>query len=99
MTGLPTVLGWVLHERQFRGSSPEVDERAADVAALYGCQRRDGRCERLPDDRSRVRGLLAKYRIDYVYVGPSEREAYGPDADRFAGLLEVAYRNASVVVY
>jgi YYY domain-containing protein len=63
LTGLPTVAGWS-HETGYRGDAA-YRERVADVETIY-----EGR----PTDQAR---LLAEYDVEYVYVGPNERAAYG----------------------
>lgn len=63
LTGVPTVLGWEHHQRQYRGA-PVVDSRTEDVIEIYlGV-----------DDRQRE--LLDAYEVDYVYVGPIERATW-----------------------
>jgi YYY domain-containing protein len=62
LTGLPTVLGW-FHERQYRGSDA-YRQRLGHVEAIYAGQ---------PADQ---RELLARYDVEYVYVGPAERATY-----------------------
>ncbi|PSP76925.1 hypothetical protein BRC81_11305 [Halobacteriales archaeon QS_1_68_20] len=63
LTGLPTVLGWY-HEVGYRGSGP-YQQRLADVETIY-----TGSAEEQAE-------LLAKYDVEYVYVGPAERNRYG----------------------
>jgi YYY domain-containing protein len=61
-TGLPAVLGWPGHERQW-GHDPGT--RARDVERMY----RGGASEALP--------LLRRYAVRYVVVGPIERADHG----------------------
>jgi uncharacterized membrane protein len=70
-TGLPTVLGWPWHVLQQRGGLPgaTVDERRADVQRLF-----------TDPDAGETLALLAKYGVEYVYVGPLERILYGDAA-------------------
>ncbi len=63
LSGVPTVAGWA-HEIGYRGSET-YNARVADVAAIY-----DGS----PSEQAR---LLAAYDVEYVYVGPAERQRYG----------------------
>lgn len=101
MTGLPTLLGWAFHEQQWRGTFEEPGRRVPDIDAIYGCRRGgQGRCDPLPGDARQLQALLDKYNMTYVYVGPSEREAYGQiDLARFNQAMDVAYKNSSVVIY
>ena len=66
MTGLPCVLGWYVHEWLWRGDTQDLNERKADVEAIYTAQ----------DEKTAGR-LLDKYQVKYIYVGTLEREAYG----------------------
>lgn len=65
-TGVPTVIGWVEHEHQWRGTTAPFDGRAQDVATIY-----------TTTDVSLARSLLKKYGVTYVYVGSRERSKYG----------------------
>jgi len=62
-TGLPTVLGWAGHERQW---GHEVGTRRADVDALY----------RTPDPAA-ARVLLDRYAVTHVVLGPLEASDHG----------------------
>lgn len=69
MTGLPTVMGWQTHEWLWRseasgGFPAVVDERRKDVVEIY-----------YSADEARVRELIEKYDISYIYVGASERKS------------------------
>jgi YYY domain-containing protein len=61
-TGLPTVLGWAGHERQW---NHDPGARARDVERMY----RGSAAEATP--------LLRRYGVRYVVVGPLERTDYG----------------------
>ncbi|HEV8635544.1 MAG TPA: DUF2298 domain-containing protein, partial [Chloroflexota bacterium] len=108
-TGLPTPVGWLLHERQFRGGSGEVDVRQLDVDRIFGCRRGPiaplqppRPCQTVSDDPREVQELLDKYGVTYVYVGPTERETYGRDGvslDGFRRFMDVAYQNGGVTIY
>ena len=88
-TGLPTVLGWVGHELQWRGSSEPFAGRAEDVTAIY-----------TSDDPDEVRSLLEKYEVRYVYSGSREREKYGVSyLENFKDFLQTVFRQDDVVVY
>jgi YYY domain-containing protein len=90
-TGLPTVLGWVGHEAQWRGGYDEISRRLPDVAAIY-----QGR------SASEVRTLLDRYQVEYVYVGPYEREKYGLSAANLAlfdQLLDRVYDRDGVLIF
>ena len=70
-TGLPTVLGWFVHEWLWRGDYKLPDERVKDVSKLY--------CTVDPKVR---RDLLKKYGIKYIIVGKLERTKFKWVKDR-----------------
>jgi len=62
-TGLPTVLGWPGHERQW---GHDVGSRAAEVAQAYRAT-----------TPAAAAPVLRRYGVRYVVVGPLERADYG----------------------
>jgi uncharacterized membrane protein len=64
-TGLPTVLGWFVHQWLWRGDAEMVSRRAGDVAAVYES-----------DDHAATRAVLAKYGIAYIIIGTLERDRF-----------------------
>jgi uncharacterized membrane protein len=64
-SGIPTLLGWYVHEWLWRGARAPVRERRAQVRAVY-------ELPRLPA----VRALLARHGVRYVVVGRLERERF-----------------------
>jgi YYY domain-containing protein len=65
VTGMPTVLGWYVHEWLWRGDTIVVDGRAEDIKTIY-----------TSDNIEEVKSLINKYNIDYIYVGKLERDKY-----------------------
>lgn len=62
-TGYQAVLGWALHESQWRGNYVQQGMREPDIATIYTT----------PDARLAVE-LLSKWDVDYVVVGAPERQ-------------------------
>ncbi len=93
MTGRPTLLGWAGHESQWRGQA-------------YG-EMAQGRSEALEiiyrtGTPAEIAAALAAWEIDYVYVGPSERTQYGPQADgaeRFETVLDLVFEAGDVRIF
>ena len=91
------VVGWQWHQSQQRGAGggePErVNARIADVRTMYRTT-----------DVEQFAALVVQYKIEYVYVGPTER-LYFPEAglakfSKLEGtLLKVFYENAEVTIY
>ncbi|MGI6019940.1 MAG: DUF2298 domain-containing protein [Lachnospiraceae bacterium] len=80
VTGLPTVVGWFTHEWLWRGDSNIVRERSEDVKLIYSS-----------DDESRVRELIKKYEVEYIYIGKLEREKYEVNDGLLQDLGKVVY--------
>jgi uncharacterized membrane protein len=88
-SGLPTLIGWVGHELQWRGEQAEFGRRQQAVDAIY-------RANSL-EELTRVAEL---YRVRYVFFGTLERAKYGPDAQgRLDRLLPVAYSRSGTTIY
>lgn len=60
-TGFPTVLGWAVHESQWRGSYAEQARREPDIAAIY-----------TTSDAQTMLDLLHKWNVSYVVLGSPE---------------------------
>ncbi len=88
-TGLPTVLGWTVHEWLWRGTYDIPAPRINDVSTLYESK-----------DLLVTQKLLAKYNISYVYIGELERKKYlYLDENKFKQLGSVVYANKGVTIY
>ena len=88
-TGLPTVLGWKGHERQWRGSSRPFCGREEDVVQIYRS-----------DDPMEALRLLERYDVRYVYVGRRERASYGETGmEKFDSFLRTAFTAQDVTIY
>lgn len=88
-TGFPTVLGWPGHELQWRGGGEEMGSREEDIYTLYTTR-----------DWDEAQIILARYGIDYVYVGPLEQSAY-PElfTAKFDAYLQPVYQSEAVTIY
>ena len=93
-TGLPSIVGWKWHQEQQRWAyQADVGRRITDVHLLY-----------LTANPQKARELLAKYGVEYVYVGPLERAYYGADGlDKFEDMvgedLERVFQTEQVTIY
>jgi uncharacterized membrane protein len=93
-TGLPTVIGWSGHEDQWRGQkdAPVFEgTRAADTDTIYTTR-----------DWATAAALLDRYDVQYVYIGPIERDRYkqavGPALDKFKAHWALVYQSADGLV-
>ncbi len=88
-TGLPTLLEWEGHERQWRGSSKPMEGRSEAVDRIYGTL-----------DAQEADDLLMQYDIQYVVVGPREVSKYGLAAmAKFAAFMEHFFSQDGFVIY
>lgn len=85
MTGLPTILGWYVHEWLWRGDVADVNAKSVDVETIYTSQ-----------DETQVRTLLEEYEVSYIFLGAKEKEKYGEklNAALLESLGEVVFRDA-----
>lgn len=87
LTGLPAVIGWD-HQQGYRGVEA-FERRAEEVDAVYAGPWSD------------AAATLRTYEVQYVYVGPNEREQYGENLRAFDERpeLSVAFENEAVTIY
>ena len=85
LTGHMSVAGWA-HEIGYRGAEA-YRARASAADAMFTAS---------PERRA---ALLAEYEVDYVYVGPNERERYGNVSFQNVPGVSVAKRFEGVTIY
>ncbi|MFZ4815144.1 MAG: DUF2298 domain-containing protein [Phototrophicaceae bacterium] len=88
LTGLPIVLGWENHERQWRGETYSLiaGTRRTDVETLYNDLRWDV-----------AREIIQRYSIDYIFYGATERYGTG-EQPAFAAAGEDKFRENLTVI-
>ncbi len=64
-TGLPTPVGWYVHEWLWRGQNKIVDDTQKDVTTLYTAE-----------DNTQIKQIIEKYQIKYVIVGSLEYQKF-----------------------
>ena len=88
-TGVPTVFNWPGHQIQWRGSDESFAGREQDVARIYETT-----------DPLEARNLLAKYDVDYVYLGPRERNKHGDAGlEKFPEFMDTVFSQDNVEIY
>ncbi len=95
-TGLPTIMGWVGHEYQWRVNwlndalnAADFYRRTADIDVIY-----------TSPDANLVLTTMARYQAQYLYVGPLERIKYPHvNLQRFSAFMQVVYNAAGVTIY
>lgn len=90
MTGLPTVLGWYVHEWLWRNDVADLNTKSGDIELIYTSK-----------DEKQVKDLLEKYNISYIFTGACEREKYGENLnnDLLSGLGETVFRDLNSGTY
>ena len=106
-TGLPTIVNWLGHQKQWRGGWEVFDADKPDVSRALRDKYFDDRTaevERIYTtlDPAEAQVILYKYDIDYVYIGQRERDKYGiegiPKFDAIADLV-FADPNGEAIIY
>ena len=88
-TGLPTVLGWPGHERQWRGTDELFSSREGDVRTIYESA-----------DESEARRLLDEYEVTYVVIGVRERADYPVlNTSKFDSLGVKVFESDGISIY
>lgn len=95
-TGLPTLMGWVGHEYQWRvnwlnnpTNSVEFQRRVADIDLIY-----------TNNDPAQVMSVLHRYDVKYLYVGALEYAKYPTsNLHRFSAFLQTVYSANGVTIY
>ncbi len=89
LTGLPAVLGWGGHQRQWRGNYDEPGARETDLNILMTTL-----------NHTEASQVLERYNVGYVYVGPLERQRYPEEAlAKFAEMFPAVYDQNGVTIY
>jgi len=88
-SGLPTILGWRVHEWLWRGSFDEPAKRTEEVREIYES-----------NDLEKTGYLLKKYNVSYIFVGSLERQQYPKlNEQKFASLGEVVFTSGETKIY
>ncbi len=88
-TGIPTTIGWAVHEWLWRGSYDAVSPRREDVRIIYESE-----------DLDETKRLLSKYNVRFIVVGTIERQKFSAlQEGKFEKMATVAYRLNDTVIY
>ncbi|GLV54705.1 hypothetical protein KDH_15520 [Dictyobacter sp. S3.2.2.5] len=97
LTGLPTIMGWIGHEYQWRvqwfnrnpANAAEFNSRKDEVTEIY-----------TDPNPQNVLATMARYHAQYLYVGTLERSTYSKaNLNRFGSFMQVVYHNQDVTIY
>lgn len=88
-TGLPTIVGWPVHEWLWRGSYDEAGKRIPEVQTLYETQ-----------NLEEAKNVISKYNVKYIFVGTLEKEKYPQlNTDKFKSLGNVVFQQGNTNIY
>jgi len=88
-TGLPTIVGWPVHEWLWRGSYDEAGRRIPEVAKVYESK-----------DEKETMAIIKKYNVEYIFLGSLEREKYkNIDDDKLEKMGKVVFQSGNTKVY
>ena len=88
-TGVPAILGWPGHELQWHGSDELYRGREQDVAEIYQTT-----------DVAKLKELIDKYNVTYIYIGNLERNKYGVlGMDKFDELMDKPFSDNGSTIF
>lgn len=88
-TGIPTPIGWAVHEWLWRGTYDVVSPRREDVRTIYESA-----------DAEFTRELLRTYNVQFVVIGSIERQKFTALVeDKFAVLGVPVFQSGHTVIY
>jgi uncharacterized membrane protein len=88
-TGLPTVLGWTVHEWLWRGTYDIPAPRIAEVETMY-----------TSTDNEETRKLFQKHKVKYVFIGDLEYQKYPTlNEQKFEELGEKVFEEGKTKIY
>ena len=87
-TGLPTILGWYVHEWLWRSGTDILNVRKNAVNTIY-----------TSNNAGEVQKVIDDYNVSYIYVGKLEHEQYPAINDAFIKSMgEVVYEDANTYI-
>ena len=88
-TGLPTIIGWPVHEWLWRGTYDVVAPRREEVRIVYES-----------DDLEATRAVFQKYNVRYVVVGYLERQKFtNMNTEKFEVLGTLVFTQGTTQIY
>lgn len=90
-TGIPTIIGWPVHEWLWRSSYDVVAPRGNDVKLLYEADQ---------SKMNEVKKIIKKYHVRYVIITPFERTKYPSlNVDKFYIIGTAIYKKNNSYVF
>ncbi len=81
-TGLPTIVNWLGHQKQWRGGwgrfdAPTAGEVQGIRDAYFAARESEVALIYTTHDPAEAKAVLGKYDVTYIYIGHRERDKYG----------------------
>jgi Uncharacterized membrane protein len=97
-TGLPTLMGWVGHEEQWRINW--LNAQGTDHWSIFNRRVRDIEKIYTSPSADVVLSLMTHYHVQYLYVGPYEYKKYnGEHLERYGTFMQMVYDDDGVFIY
>jgi len=88
-TGLPTIVGWRVHEWLWRGSFDPVGKRSVEVSDIY-----------TSNNVEKTKQLIKKYNVQYIFIGKFERDQYkNLNEEKIKSVSKEVFRSNDTVIY
>tara|TARA_Y100000590_G_scaffold468315_1_gene650639 strand:+ start:4976 stop:7306 length:2331 start_codon:yes stop_codon:yes gene_type:complete len=88
-TGIPTLIGWIGHETQWRGTNDAFEARLIDVANIY-----------TSPNLEITKAILSKYNVKYVYIGHREVGHFTEEQlGKFGLFMDLVFNSGNVYIY
>lgn len=88
-TGLPTIIGWTVHEWFWRNNYDVVSPRIEDVKIIYET-----------NNISLAKTLIKKYNVSYIFIGVLERQKYlNLNENKFEKMGKIIYQIGRTKVF
>jgi len=88
-TGLPTVLGWTVHEWLWRGTYDVPAPRIPEIEKMYESSNID-----------ETKNLLKKYNVSLVFIGDLEKQKYpNLNEKKFKSLGKIIYQKGNTKIF
>jgi len=88
-TGQPTLIGWIGQEEQMRYNPALTGSHTEDAKRIFNSW-----------NIEEAQQLMARYRVQYVYVGANEKKAFfAPGLEKFSRFMNTVYNQDEVTIY
>jgi YYY domain-containing protein len=88
-TGLPTVLGWTVHEWLWRGTYDVPAPRIPEIEKMYESS-----------SLQETKALLKKYNVSLIFIGDLERQKYpNLNEKKFQSLGKIIYQKSGTTIF